>query len=341
MIGLVAAVLAAVLVGLGLYRLVQRPGPEPVGLFTGGDPLPISDSVVDAAEVRKRLDRDLAKVEKVASGLKNVPEDMQRLDEIIRDMYFCNFSVFQSLPDLWAIDSGDDGPPLEFIIEKGEVDFEGLEKNVRFQIENGANLVPTGTTGESPTLTNEEHDQVIELTVKFARGRVPVMAGTGSNSTAEAIERTKHAEHAGAAAALQVCPYYNRPTQDGILAHFEAVAKATKLPLFIYNIPSRTGRLIEAKTMTTRFDGFPPETLKFLRRLRKNNNREWFQANKQAYELHVKAPMLEMVTMLGNALQAFAPEMVIDPKNPDVFSRAPSATMAMSRAPIRAAMLSA
>jgi 4-hydroxy-tetrahydrodipicolinate synthase len=90
---------------------------------------------------------------------------------------------------------------------------------------------------------------VIELTVKFARGRVPVMAGTGSNSTAEAIERTKHAEHVGAAASLQVCPYYNRPTQDGIVAHFAAVAKATKLPLFIYNIPSRTGRLIEAKTM--------------------------------------------------------------------------------------------
>ncbi len=75
------------------------------------------------------------------------------------------------------------------------------------------------------------------------------MAGTGSNSTQEAIERTKHAEHVGAAASLQVCPYYNRPTQDGILAHFEAIAKATKLPLFIYNIPSRTGRLIEAKTM--------------------------------------------------------------------------------------------
>jgi 4-hydroxy-tetrahydrodipicolinate synthase len=75
------------------------------------------------------------------------------------------------------------------------------------------------------------------------------MAGTGSNSTQEAIERTQHAEHAGAAASLQVCPYYNRPTQDGILAHFEAIAKSTKLPLFIYNIPSRTGRLIEVKTM--------------------------------------------------------------------------------------------
>jgi len=131
------------------------------------------------------------------------------------------------------------------------LDVDGLKKLVDYFIEEekGDGLVPCGTTGESPTLTNEEHDQVIELTVKFARGRVPVMAGTGSNSTAEAIERTKHAEHVGAAASLQVCPYYNRPTQDGILAHFEAVAKATKLPLFIYNIPSRTGRLIEAKTM--------------------------------------------------------------------------------------------
>ena len=131
------------------------------------------------------------------------------------------------------------------------LDVDGLKRLVDYFIEEEKcdGLVPCGTTGESPTLTNEEHDQVIELTVKFARGRVPVMAGTGSNSTAEAIERTKHAEHVGAAASLQVCPYYNRPTQEGIVAHFAAVAKATKLPLFIYNIPSRTGRLIEAKTM--------------------------------------------------------------------------------------------
>ena len=131
------------------------------------------------------------------------------------------------------------------------LDVDGLKKLVDYFIEEEKcdGLVPCGTTGESPTLTNEEHDKVIELTVKFAGGRVPVMAGTGSNSTAEAIERTRHAEHVGAAASLQVCPYYNRPTQDGIVAHFQAVAKATKLPLFIYNIPSRTGRLIEAKTM--------------------------------------------------------------------------------------------
>lgn len=131
------------------------------------------------------------------------------------------------------------------------LDEPGLRKLVNYFIEEEKcdGLVPCGTTGESPTLTNEEHDKVIEIVVKEAKGRVPVMAGTGSNSTQEAIERTKHAEHVGAAASLQVCPYYNRPTQDGILAHFEAIAKATKLPLFIYNIPSRTGRLIEAKTM--------------------------------------------------------------------------------------------
>ncbi len=127
----------------------------------------------------------------------------------------------------------------------------GLRRLVNYFIEEEKcdGLVPCGTTGESPTLSNAEHDRVIEIVIQEARGRVPVMAGTGSNSTEEAIERTKHAEHCGASASLQVCPYYNRPTQDGIVAHFEAIAKATRLPLFIYNIPSRTGRLIEAKTM--------------------------------------------------------------------------------------------
>jgi len=131
------------------------------------------------------------------------------------------------------------------------LDEAGLRRLVNYFIEEEKcdGLVPCGTTGESPTLSNAEHDRVIEIVIQEARGRVPVMAGTGSNSTEEAIERTKHAEHCGAAASLQVCPYYNRPTQDGIVAHFEAIAKATKLPLFIYNIPSRTGRLIEAKTM--------------------------------------------------------------------------------------------
>lgn len=151
-------------------------------------------------------------------------------------------------PQTWA---GCHVPLITPFNDDYSVDWDGLKRLVNYFIEEEKcdGLVPCGTTGESPTLTNEEHDKVIEVVVKEARGRVPVMAGTGSNSTAEAIERTKHAESVGADASLQVCPYYNRPTQDGILAHFEAVAKATKLPLFIYNIPSRTGRLIEAKTM--------------------------------------------------------------------------------------------
>lgn len=151
-------------------------------------------------------------------------------------------------PKTWA---GCHVPLITPFKDDYSVDWDGLKRLVNYFIEEEKcdGLVPCGTTGESPTLTNEEHDKVIEVVVKEARGRVPVMAGTGSNSTAEAIERTKHAEAVGADASLQVCPYYNRPTQDGIIAHFEAVAKATKLPLFIYNIPSRTGRLIEPKTM--------------------------------------------------------------------------------------------
>lgn len=131
------------------------------------------------------------------------------------------------------------------------LDEPGLRRLVNYLIEeekvNG--LVPCGTTGESPTLTNEEHDKVIEIVVEETNGRVPVIAGTGSNSTAEAIERTKHAEAAGADASLQVGPYYNKPTQEGLLAHFEAIAQATTLPLFIYNIPGRTGRNIEPATI--------------------------------------------------------------------------------------------
>jgi 4-hydroxy-tetrahydrodipicolinate synthase len=131
------------------------------------------------------------------------------------------------------------------------IDEAGLRKLVNYYIEEVGcdGLVPCGTTGESPTLDHQEHARVIEIVIKETKGRVPVMAGTGSNSTKEAIEMTKHAEGVGASANLQVCPYYNKPTQDGLLKHFEAIANATKLPLFIYNIPSRSARLIEAKTM--------------------------------------------------------------------------------------------
>src|SRR5512137_2427181 len=151
-------------------------------------------------------------------------------------------------PKTWA---GCHVPLITPFKDDGSLDESGLRRLVNYFIEEEKcdGLVPCGTTGESPTLSNAEHDRVIEIVIDEAQGRVPIMAGTGSNSTEEAIQRTRHAEHAGAAASLQVCPYYNRPTQDGILAHFEAIAKATQLPLFIYNIPSRTGRLIEAKTM--------------------------------------------------------------------------------------------
>jgi 4-hydroxy-tetrahydrodipicolinate synthase len=125
---------------------------------------------------------------------------------------------------------------------KGEgVDVAALESLVEWQVGEGVHgLVPCGTTGESPTLTPAEHGDVVERTVKVAAGRVKVMAGTGSNSTAEAIDYTKHAEKAGADAALVVAPYYNKPTQEGLYQHFKAVAAATSLPIFIYNIPGRS-----------------------------------------------------------------------------------------------------
>ena len=131
------------------------------------------------------------------------------------------------------------------------IDEAGLRQLVNYFIEDVKcdGIVPCGTTGESPTLDHDEHAKVIKIVIDEVGGRVPVMAGTGSNSTKEAIDMTKHAADMGVAASLQVCPYYNKPSQDGLLKHFEAIAEATKLPLFIYNIPSRTGRLIEAKTM--------------------------------------------------------------------------------------------
>ena len=125
--------------------------------------------------------------------------------------------------------------------EDGSLDEAALRKFVDWQIEQGSDgLVAVGTTGESPTLTEEEHKAVVEIVIEQAKGRVPVIAGTGSNSTAEAIEYTRHAEKAGADAALVVVPYYNKPTQEGLYAHFRTVAEATKLPVIIYNVPGRT-----------------------------------------------------------------------------------------------------
>jgi len=134
--------------------------------------------------------------------------------------------------------------------QKGKVDEKGLRRLVRFQIENGTDaLVPSGTTGESATLTHEEHHLVIDLVIDEAKKKVPVIAGTGSNSTQEAIDLTRHAEKAGADAALLITPYYNRPTQEGLFQHFKAVAKKTSLPMIVYNVPSRTGVNLSPETV--------------------------------------------------------------------------------------------
>jgi 4-hydroxy-tetrahydrodipicolinate synthase len=123
----------------------------------------------------------------------------------------------------------------------GKVDFEGLANLVDWQIENGVDgIVSVGTTGESATLDVDEHVAVIAATVKAARGRVPVIAGAGGNATSEALALTNASEDAGADALLHVTPYYNRPNQEGLFRHFEALAKATKLPIILYNVPSRT-----------------------------------------------------------------------------------------------------
>ncbi|MBV8759271.1 MAG: 4-hydroxy-tetrahydrodipicolinate synthase [Deltaproteobacteria bacterium] len=123
----------------------------------------------------------------------------------------------------------------------GKVDFPTLAKLVDWQIENGVDgIVSVGTTGESATLDVDEHVAVISATVKAARGRVPVVAGAGGNATAEALTLTKASEEAGADALLHVTPYYNRPSQEGLYRHFEAIARSTKLPIILYNVPTRT-----------------------------------------------------------------------------------------------------
>ena len=132
-------------------------------------------------------------------------------------------------------------PALVTPFKDGQVDMDALKKLVDWQIAEGSSgLVPVGTTGESPTLSHDEHHAVVEAVVKFAAGRVPVIAGTGSNSTAEAVDLIRHAEGAGADAALVVTPYYNKPTQAGLIAHFAAIHDASNLPIIIYNIPGRS-----------------------------------------------------------------------------------------------------
>src|SRR5258708_23244268 len=123
----------------------------------------------------------------------------------------------------------------------GAVDERAFQDFVAWQIEQGTDvLVPCGTTGESPTLSHDEHNRVVELCIEVARGKVPVMAGAGSNSTAEAITLTRHAKQAGADAVLVVTPYYNKPTQEGLYQHFKAIHDAVDLPIVIYNIPPRS-----------------------------------------------------------------------------------------------------
>jgi 4-hydroxy-tetrahydrodipicolinate synthase len=131
-----------------------------------------------------------------------------------------------------------------------EVDFDALRRLVDWHVEQGTDgLAPVGTTGESPTLSHDEHERVIETVVETARGRLKVMAGTGSNSTREAIRLTRFARKAGADGALMVGPYYNKPTQDGYYRHFAAVAEAVELPIILYNIPGRTGSNILPETI--------------------------------------------------------------------------------------------
>ncbi|CAN1721308.1 4-hydroxy-tetrahydrodipicolinate synthase [Hyphomicrobium sp. 1Nfss2.1] len=125
--------------------------------------------------------------------------------------------------------------------KNGKLDEEAFRRFIEWQISEGTHgLVPAGTTGESPTLDYDEHKRVIELTVETAKGRVPVMAGTGSNSTAEAIELTEHAANVGADAVLVVTPYYNKPTQEGLYQHYKAINDAVDIPIVIYNIPGRS-----------------------------------------------------------------------------------------------------
>ena len=134
--------------------------------------------------------------------------------------------------------------------KNGEVDFDGLRRLVDWHVEQRTDcLAPVGTTGESPTLTHEEHERVIAAVTEFAAGRIKIMPGTGSNSTKEAIRLTKFARKAGATGALMVGPYYNKPTQEGYFRHFAAVAEAVDIPIVLYNIPGRTGSNILPETI--------------------------------------------------------------------------------------------
>jgi 4-hydroxy-tetrahydrodipicolinate synthase len=134
--------------------------------------------------------------------------------------------------------------------QDGDIDWRTLDELIDFQLENSIDaIVPVGTTGESPTLSHEEHKKVIERVVKTVGGKVPVIAGAGSNSTAEAIELTEFSKKVGADATLQVCPYYNKPTQEGFYQHFKVIAEEVDLPIVLYNIPGRCGAGLTPETV--------------------------------------------------------------------------------------------
>ena len=146
-------------------------------------------------------------------------------------------------------------PALVTPMRGGEVDENSLRAFIDWQIDEGSDgLVPVGTTGESPTLSHDEHKRVVEICIAVANGRVPVIAGAGSNNTSEAVELAAHAEEAGADAVLVVTPYYNKPSQKGLYAHFHAVAEAISIPLIIYNIPPRSIVDMSVETMKRLFD---------------------------------------------------------------------------------------
>src|SRR5215471_7570493 len=134
--------------------------------------------------------------------------------------------------------------------KSGAIDAAALERLIKAQIRGGVDgIVPVGTTGESPTVNYEEHVEIIALSVKFAAGKIKVLAGTGGNSTTEAVYLTQHAERVGADGSLQVAPYYNKPTQEGLFQHFREVARCTRLPIVLYSIPGRCGIEIAVETV--------------------------------------------------------------------------------------------
>lgn len=132
----------------------------------------------------------------------------------------------------------------------GEIDYEKLGELVEYHIANGTNaIIPCGTTGESPTLTHREHGEVVGKVIEVANGRIPVIAGTGSNNTSEAVSMTSHAKEAGADGSLLITPYYNKPTQKGIYEHYKAILEEVDIPIIVYNVPSRTGVSISPETV--------------------------------------------------------------------------------------------